>query len=285
MKIIALFLAPLLVAAASDSTSHVAETIHIEGTAIVIPAPSGYVPVTPQMKQVYAIQREFVAPMNELFLGFIPAESAADALSGQLFDMPRSFTVQTQRKAAKQIISARQFGEMKRAIKTETRQMMEQAEKQMPGLMEKINANLEKQTGVNLGLSAPQMVPFPPHEDTERSIAYSMLVRMDGMDASGKKDTSHGFVTGTFVLARGKILFLYCNGGPKDLEWTRGISKQWSQAVMAANPMHGEGGGKRDGTSFWSRVLRGALIGAAAGAVFGLFRYISSKRKGAGDPS
>ena len=284
MKFMAFLLAPVMAAAAAaNSASNVTETIDVEGTTIVVPAPPGYVTVTPKMKLVHSMQREFVAPMNELFLGFIPAESAADALADQLFDMPRSFTVQTQKRVARQNITAKQFAELKRAITSQNEKTAKQVEKEMPGLMERINQNVTKQTGVKLDLAAPQMVPFPPHEDTERSIAYSMLLRMDAAGADGKKETSHGIVTGTVLLANGKILFLYCNGGEKDLEWSRAISKQWSQSILAANPKGGVEPTSRSGGSFVRSVLRGALIGAAVGAVIGLFRYLSSRRKNKGD--
>jgi hypothetical protein len=276
MKLIAFFLSPLIAAAASI----VGETIQVAGTAITVPAPPNFVAVTPAMKNVYATQREFVPSMNELLVGFIPAESAADALADKLFLIPRSFTVQTEKRVAKMNLSARHFAELKKSITSQNEKILKEVEKEMPGFVEKVNRSVAKETGVSLGLSVPQMTPLPPHEDTPRSIAYSTLVRVDATGADGKIESALSMVTGTFVHVRGKILFLYCNGGEKDLEWTRAISKQWSQAVLAANPAEGDGPVTSfGGRSFGSRVLRGALIGAVVGAVIGLFRYFSSKRK------
>lgn len=276
MKLIAFLLLPLIAAAAPK----IAETIQVAGTAITIPAPPDSVAVIPAMKSVYALQREFVPSMNELLVGFIPAESAADALADKILLLSRSFSVQTEKRVAKMNLSAKHFAELKKSISSQNEKLLKEVEKEMPGFVDKINRNVAKETGFNMGFSLPQMTPLPPHEDTPRSLAYSTLVRVDSTGANGKIESALSMVTGTFVHVRGKILFLYCNGGEKDLEWTRAISKQWSQAILAANPAEGDGPVTSfGGRSFGSRVLRGALIGAIVGAVIGLFRYFSSKRK------
>ena len=48
--------------------------ISVGGQRLEIPNPSGYDPVTPQMSEVYELQKQFVGPRNREFVAFIPQE-------------------------------------------------------------------------------------------------------------------------------------------------------------------------------------------------------------------
>jgi hypothetical protein len=276
MKTFACLLSLAATLSAADSIN-----IDVHGTQIVVPCPPGFVPVTSQMKQVDALQRQFVAPMNELFAGFIPEADAPAALEGRNISLPRTFTVQSEKRAAAMNVTKKHFEGLKTAIKSQNEKILNDVERQLPGMIEKMNRGVAKEFGINPGISVPQMIPFPPHEDTDRSIAYSMLVRVNANGPDAKPESAASIVTGTFVLVNGKILFLYSNAGEDDLEWSRAISKDWSGAVLAANPAEGKTAARNPltGNSFGARVLRGTLIGALIGLVIGLFRQFSGSRK------
>jgi hypothetical protein len=84
---------------------------------------------------------------------------------------------------------------------------------------------------------------------------------------------------------KGKILYLYANGGKQDLEWTRKVSSDWARAVIAANPSDAATAARESATRRgfdWRRVVRGAVIGAIIGGAFGLAGYLKRKKEQSG---
>ena len=89
---------------------------------------------------------------------------------------------------------------------------------------------------------------------------------MAGTTIEGRQEDRVLAATSTLVNAGGKVLFLYCYGLKKDLEWTREASKAWASAVTTANgppPTRSSGGSGID----WSSVARKAMIGAVVGGL------------------
>ncbi len=61
----------------------------------------------------------------------------------------------------------------------------------------------------------------------------------------GTKENVIVSATCTYVNVAGKVLFLYCYGPQKDLEWTRSTTKAWATMVLDSNsqpPSHTSGG-------------------------------------------
>lgn len=84
----------------------------------------------------------------------------------------------------------------------------------------------------------------------------------------------------TFLHVKGKLIFLYVNGGDQDLDWTRQFSKAWAAVILTANPSDAATVARESARRGfdWSRVLRSALIGGAVGGLFGLFRVFTRKK-------
>jgi hypothetical protein len=147
--------------------------------------------------------------------------------------------------------------------------------------MEKINKKIEGQFDVKLDLSLTGMVPLPPHEDTDRTLAFSMLVNYAMKMPDGTPTNFSGVVTATFIRAKARLFFTYVNGAENDLDWTRKTSKDWAAAILAANPSDTATAALETATRGfdWTRVWSGALIGGAIGALYGLVRYFLNRNK------
>jgi hypothetical protein len=121
------------------------------------------------------------------------------------------------------------------------------------------------------------MVPLPPHEDAERSMAFSMLLKYALTRPDGTPTNFSGIVTATFVHAKGKLLFLYANGGDDDLQWSRTVSHDWAAALLAANPSDAATlvlERKSSGGFDWNQLVYTTLVGGGIGGLIGLIRYL-----------
>jgi hypothetical protein len=255
--------------------------ISIGGTQLSIPAPAGYSPITSEMKPYAEIAKRFVPPSNEQYALFLPQADTAIAAKGGIPESERRFYVQTSIQVIDQFVSSAEFAELKRTIKAQNAEQLKKVEAQMPGMLQKMNKGISDDYNVNLNLSLNQMVPFAPHYETERGMAYSMLVKYGVNDAKGKPSVFEGVVTATFVHVRGKVLFLYANAEKSGLDWSRTECRKWAESVIAANPSTGDVADReKTARGFnWGRVGQKALIGGIVGGLFGAFGYIFKRKE------
>jgi len=259
-------------------------SVTIGETQLEIPAPAGFSPVTSAMTELDKLLHGLVPPMNTYLTAFVAEADAERALKNEMPDLSRYFGVQTLKQLTSRFLTKSDFATIKGAIKQQQEKIMEEVRKQTPGVIESINKNLAKDMSVDLGLKSLNMVPLPPHEDTERSLAFSMLVNYTAGN-SGAAQKGVSAVTGTVLHLKGKILYLYANGNEKDLEWTRKVSADWARTVIVANPSDAATAAKESATRRgfdWMRVVRGGVIGAIIGGAFGLAGFLKRKKKQSG---
>lgn len=202
MKII--YIAVLLLAPMASK----AVAISVGGVSLEIPNPKGFSLLTPQMAQLYTLQKQQdVDPINVQFAAFIPEKDARAALQGTLPTLPRRrFLVQTAKVAIDESVSASKFEEIKRDFKTNNAEDTQWAETRYLG---------------------SKLMSLPVHEETDHTIAMSHVFMMAGGE--------RGVATSTVVHIKDKVLFLMCIDDNSDLEWTREASRQWARAIIAAN--------------------------------------------------
>lgn len=245
--------------------------INLGGTRLAIPAPEGYSPITSDMQPFADYARRFVPPQNEQFAQFLTAADAAQAASGKIPRYERWFAVQAAKATIKPFITASDFGKLKRAITSQNGEMLKKAEKEMPSIAEKINKGFKDDYKADLNLSINQMLPFPPHHESDRAVAFSMLMKINATEPDGKPSVVEMTVTVTLVHLKGKVLFLYANAEKAGLAWCRSESRKWMEAIIAANPSTGEVAARESRPSRsgfdWSRVAIGGLVGGVIGAL------------------
>jgi len=255
------------------------------GTArLTIPSPDGYSPITSDMQPHAELAKRFVPPSNEQFALFLPDADVALAARGKIPKPQRSFYVQSAKALIQPFVSTADFAQLKRMMKTQNEEILKKAESQMPGLLQKLNKGISADYDVDLNLSLDQMLPLPPHYETERGMAYSTLLKYKVNDEDGKPSVFEGVVTATFVHIQGKVLFLYANAEKSGLDWCRSESQKWADTVIAANPSTGdiavrESRPSRTGFD-WSKVFGKAVAGAIIGGIVGALGYVFRKKKG-----
>jgi hypothetical protein len=269
-----------LVSAAVSS----ANTVSIGGTAIEISNPPSSATVTPQMATLYDLQKKFVPPNNEEFLAFIPEKEVPAVLRDEIPKLARRFSVQTSKELVNASFSRSDFLELKTSLKAQNDDLMKKIERDLPDFMGSINKEISNQYNVNLALSVSQIVPLPVHEETDRTIAFSCFGKYNANDESGNPVPYVAVFTATLIHVKGKVLFLYSYAEETGLEWSRQISKQWADAVVAANPSDLQSSLKESlpspvtGTD-WGKVGARAVLGAFIGLIIGLIGWAINRSK------
>ncbi len=273
--VVALLLLPVIGAATE---------ISIGGVSLTVPNPTGFDAVTPEMRALYELQKRFVPSTNEEYAAFIPVADVSAALQNEIPALPRRFTVQTAKSLVDKPVSTSEFSELKNIIRTQNDRILKKVESRLPGLMRKMNEGFEEQYDIDPAFSVSQMVPLPAHEETDRTLSYSALVRYDMNDAEGKPYSFVSVVTATFVHVKGKVLFLYSFAEEADLDWSRDRSRQWASDVVLANPpdrqsVIAESRPSRGAGIDWGRVGAKALAGAIIGLLIGLIAWAMRRGK------
>ena len=269
-----------LVSAAVSS----ANTVSIGGTAIEIPNPPSSAAVTPQMATLYDLQKKFVPPNNEEFFAFIPEKEVPIVLRDEIPKLARRFSVQTSKELVNTSFSRSDFLELKTSLKAQNDDLMKKIERDLPDFMWSINKEISNQYNVNLALSVSQIVPLSVHEETDRTIAFSCFGKYNANDESGNPVPYVAVFTATLIHVKGKVLFLYSYAEETGLEWSRQISKQWADAVVAANPSDLQSSLKESLPSpvtgiDWGKVGARAVLGAFIGLIIGLIGWAINRSK------
>ncbi|MEO8459817.1 MAG: hypothetical protein ABI451_04755 [Dokdonella sp.] len=262
----------------------VAVDISIGGVSLVIPNPVGFSPVTQQMTMLFDIEKQFVAPANEEFVAFIPEREVSAALRDDPADLHRRFTVQTAKSLVGVPVSTSDFLKLKNVIKSQNDELMKKIEGQLPGVMKEINEGITTKYDVDLALSVAQMVPLPVHQETDRTVAYSALVKYDAKDGNGSPAPFVAVVTTTFAHVKGRVLFLYSYAEESGLDWSKQASLEWANAVFAANPSNPQTSVKEVLPSAisgidWEKIGAKAVVGAIVGLLIGLIGWVIKRGK------
>jgi hypothetical protein len=257
--------------------------ISVGAARLSIPSPAGYSPITSDMQPYAEVIKRFVPPSNEQLAAFLPEADAAAAVRGETPQPERWFYVQASKGLIEPFVSTADFTKMKRILKEQNEEIFKKAASQAPGLLRNVNKGISADYNVDLNLSLNQMLPLPPHYETERGLAYSTLLKYKINDKEGNPTDLEGVVTATFVHLRGKVLFLYVNAEKSGLDWCRSESRKWADSVIAANPSTGDIAARESEpsrTGFdWSKVFGTAIAGAIIGGIVGALGYLFKKKK------
>lgn len=234
--------------------------ISVGGTTMEIPNPPRSMPVTPYMSD-FKFQLQFVSPTNERFALYIPGSELIKSIKKETHGVRRTFSVQTARSVVNRSISKSDFLECKQSFKPQDKEFIAEVKEGLSGQMESVNKGITEQYGVDRALSISEIVPLPPHEETDRTFAYSQFVRYSGRDEAGNVTSSVGVVTTTLVHVKNKLLFLYSTAEEGALDWSKDVSKQWADSIIAANPIG------PDAREIGAVIVAGVIIAAGVGLI------------------
>jgi len=216
---LSLIVFPLALLAATPSPA-ANVSVTIGDTALVIPTPDGFTQLTPQMTKLKLVMANTIAPTNNRLASFIDLQDAPAALNGNMPKLQRYMNVETAKADVDKFMTNADFSKFKDTFKSQNDEIMKAAEKQMPGMMDKMNKDLGNALHETVDLQINGIVPLVPHLETDRLLASTIIASINGADAS-----VHKFVcTTTFVHVQGKLLLLYVYAPTADIAWTKPCS-------------------------------------------------------------
>jgi hypothetical protein len=146
------------------------------------------------------------------------------------------FVVRTVTSVIDKSVTTSDFMKLKNVLRSQQDEIIREMKARSPGLMKQFNDAMKKSTNVDPAFSFSQMVPLPIHEETDRTVAYSVLVKHEMNGEDGNPAFHFTATTAHFVLVKGKLLCLWAYAEESGLEWSREALRQWASAVFAANP-------------------------------------------------
>jgi hypothetical protein len=258
--------------------------IWVGDTVLEVPDPPGFARVTPRMAALFQLAKHFVGPANEEFLSYIPESEVQKALNNEIPDLERRCSVQTAKTLIDISVSKSDFSRFKGQMKTEMDAIFKKVEEQTPGLVENVNKGITEQTGLDAALSLSQVIPLPPHEETDRTLALSQFGKVGARDEAGRPVSMVFACTATLVHVKAKVLFLYLYAEESGLEWSRTKAKEWADSIVAANPpddtsLARESVSRPVGGIRWHKAVQRGVAGAVLGAIAGLAAWIRRRVK------
>jgi hypothetical protein len=254
--------------------------VSVGGTLLEIPNPPGFAAITLQMTTLYRLQQRAASQGNQVLMCFIAESEIPKALKDEMPLMRRWFSIQADTELVGDQVSKSYFSWVKQVLKTHNGEVRREIEREFPGLIENVNKGITKEFGKELAASAAQIIPLPPHEETDRTLAISTFGKAAARVEVGNQTYRVGVGTTTVVHVKGKVLFFYCYAEEAALAWSRGISKQWVDSVLAANPP-GPLSFLPDAGMSAVKGLAYVLIAVVVGGVCGALGYVRRRGKSA----
>lgn len=207
-----------------------AERIQIGRVGIEIPAPRGFVVLSPaELAREPRVQVATDAS-SPPYLGLVPADLAQHLAEGA--DGHRSLMVYTSRSFSTQSVSQTAFRSLRQSMR---QQIADAAARGVTG-----NRLLDGMGGVMPGPARrspdARIEVRPVHADSEQALMYSVLVTDAVSDAAGGvREVTH-VATTALVLVRDRVLYMTAQApGAESLDWSRTATRNWVNATLAAN--------------------------------------------------
>jgi hypothetical protein len=248
--------------------------ISIGDTKLEIPNPPGFGPITPQMKELYQLQQQYIESGHDQLFAYIEESEIPKALNNEMLNINKYFSIQTPTIGKRFILSIDDFAKIKNNTKIQNEGIFKKAGKEIPALIDRDYKEAIKQFNIKPALSIPDTIPLPPHKESNGLLAYSTITRIRFIDNAGSPKYFVSVVTTTHLYIRGKLLILYLYSDENGIEYGRGISEQWADSVVAANSSDSSLSANTL-SSFengidWGKVPMKGIIGAMIGLIIGI---------------
>lgn len=251
------------------SASLHADIFTIATKRVNVPSPEGFTRATEDMAGFIHLMEFMEDQLNDTLAFYIPDLEVPNAMMGDVPIMERYFVLKANKNLRDVTVGQNDFVGLKETLKNNNREILREVRSLLSDSEDARNRRFNDELGVDLFVETAQMIPLDPHFEGDTSIAYSMYLRQD-VRTSDSQETETFVATNTVLNAAGTILFLYSYADEDDLEWTRNVSRDWAESVIASNdlpPMSSSTGGRR---GLWGLILSAGLIGGLTAGIGGL---------------
>jgi hypothetical protein len=211
-----------------------AELFIIDNQILKIPAPEGFVIVTPQMRTTYRFNLYLATTDAELLACYISKADAEVAIQGNIPKMERIFYILVKNKLKKQTINPQDFDNLAITINKKIDQNMYLIDEDPTDLTNKISKAVSDDFNINISLKFLKQVALKIHYKTINTFAYSVYNKYKITEKNNEEDVLEA-KTATTINVAGKVLDLICEAPAKDLQWSQNSSIAWSQMILKNN--------------------------------------------------
>ncbi|MEM7393926.1 MAG: CvpA family protein, partial [Verrucomicrobiota bacterium] len=215
------------------------DPLKVGDRSIHVPAPEGYVRLTPDMSDIYGFHEAMAKAdaIHDLLATYVLTEDRATSLTGVTPPLKKYFTVKVNKVIAITALAPEDFETYKETMKSEQMTYAGDLSDLLDKAREAERAGL---TEADPGFIASRLVMQEPHTSTDRMVSYSGYLNTGDTIEAGD-ETKHIAAMNTTALYVGqKILLLYAYAPHDEIEWARSASIDWAEATLANDPESAE---------------------------------------------
>lgn len=201
--------------------------VHVGSRSLVLPATPGFVMVGPELPEFLEGIEASVIDNTRRVVSLVSEETHAKLLKGEPTDLERLLYADVSRRLEDTRFTPAVFAEMKVATRKLHDELRATLNKKSPELYAKLERDAGRSFSERERAAITDVMRLPPHRDTERVFANSAFKH----ESSGTISVT----TWSMLLVKDVLIHLKVAGRETDLEWSRQVADQWSDAVLAAN--------------------------------------------------
>jgi len=225
------------VLALSLSDGAAAVEVKIGAETITVPSPQGFSEISEVSPDIFKMWAEMLPTDNRLLAGFVSQSDVGHLLRGEAAVFHEYLLVSMAKGLDSQNWSRDQFIAFKDLVRQEQEAPLRGKQGHLDKVVENAEQALSKRLDAEAALKMKRVVPLGIDSETPSSITMSQLAKYDiAIDDTHTANVTAG--TSTFLLVKGKVLFLHVYRAYKDeadLQWTRDQSQSWLKAILTAN--------------------------------------------------
>jgi len=228
--------------AVTESAERQRRVVHIGDRSIVLHAPTGFVMIGSEWPELWTSLEASYPEHRRLIVALVPEYTYTLLREHKVAELQRVLTIDVPRRLEHTRLTLRDFAQEKERVGQFLAHLMGATSKaQLPELIPKLEEALGRTLSSAERDGLNDFSPLPIHRDTENIHAFS---HFQTEKRAGERDLTWG-VTHSMVLVKDLVLGLRVMGRQQDLEWTRLISDQLTDATLAANVANGQKGAGR----------------------------------------
>jgi hypothetical protein len=236
-----------VLAAVRESAERQRRVVHIGDRSIVLYAPPGFVMIGPEWPELWKSLEASYPGHRRLIVGLVPEYTYTRLREHKVAELQRLLTIDVPRRLEHARLALQDFAQEKERLGQFLAHLMGATSKaQLPELIPKLEEILGRSLSSAERDGLNDFSPLPVHRDTENIHAFS---HFQTEKRAGERDLTWA-VTHSMVLVKDLVLDLRVMGSQQDLEWTRLISDQLTDATLAANVASNQRGAGRVDPSY-----------------------------------
>ena len=207
--------------------------VDVGGVRISVKAPNGYREIILVSPETRKILETFTPPSNRLLAGFVSEEDFDSIMKDEEPDFNRYILLQSNRNLENRDFSKAQFQILTNQLKEQQNTILQKEKSKVNKLLDDASKSLSDDFDTSVNIKMGEQITLGLFNDSSNSIGLITLARYAGEVGGDKFDyIMAGGVS--FVLARGKLLYIYAFSryeNQNDIDWVKSKSRELTDTL------------------------------------------------------